>query len=265
MNKTYKLLGLTILLILFSQNALLAITGDSCNDPFTISSLPFWHESTTVDFSADYDLGEGNSCTGHTTAGKDVVYKFTVPDTLDTVCITLSVIIPQEIWDAAIYILTDCGNMVCAAGADEYGEGSPEALVYPLSPGETYYFIVDGKNSWDEGHYKFAVSDCATGVAESNHRGIGSTLGLSLSPSITERQLTIEFDVTKKSHVDVAIYDLSGKFITSLLSSTLTAGHKKILWSCEDLNGKPLKGGVYFVRVKANSLTAVARFLLISR
>lgn len=96
MKKVLEYLLVVSLILGGSAVGLFASTGDTCDDPFVIPSLPYWQETTTVDFNADYELGDGNACTGHTTSGKDVVYKYTVPDTLDTVCVTLSVIIPQD-------------------------------------------------------------------------------------------------------------------------------------------------------------------------
>ncbi len=243
--------------------ALGAFQGDDCSDPFVIPSLPFWQETTTVNFSADYSLPDGNSCTGHTTLGKDVVYSYTVPDTLDTVCITLSVIIPQDFWNAAIYILTDCDNLVCVAGADDYGPGSPEALTFSLAPGETYYFVVDGRGENDEGPFKFSISDCYTGFEEKSDPRVPWATNLNVRPSIASSDVVISFTLSKRCPVDITVMDVQGRVLKKLLSTTLEAGLKRVSWNGRDEWGRLLPEGTYIVRLVAGERSAVARIMLV--
>jgi len=263
MKKLLKFLVVVSLFLGGSVVSLSASMGDTCDDPFVIPSLPFWQETTTVDFNADYDLGAGNGCTGHTTSGKDVVYKYTVPDTLDTVCITLSVIIPQDIWDAAIYILTDCENLVCVAGADDYGPGSPEAFTYALAPGETYYFVVDGREATDEGHYKFSISDCFSGERERLHGALRTALELTVSPNVTKEEANISFVIPERTTVSLSITDLRGRTVNRLVSSPLEAGLHRVSWNGRDEDGDLLPQGVYFVNLAAGSRRAIARIILL--
>lgn len=87
----------------------------------------------------DYDPGSGG-CTGYAATGRDVVYKVCLEDGgLIDVCE-----IPDAYFDASLYLVTDCGDVVasCVAGDDS---GNPECLVWTNSTGGavTYYLIVD--------------------------------------------------------------------------------------------------------------------------
>jgi len=80
-----------------------------------------------------------NNCTGYSAYGNDVVYYMDL-EAGDTVAFTYT----QLVWDASIYILTDCGNMnSCVAGADGTVSGEPEVLSYSVPTTGRYYLVLD--------------------------------------------------------------------------------------------------------------------------
>jgi hypothetical protein len=104
-------------------------------------------EGTTAGAMNTYDLGAGNSCTGWSSAGKDVVYYMDL-EAGDQVNMTYT----QLLWDASFYVVTDCSNLLtCVAGADDnYNTGGPETLAF-VAPSTGRYFVILDAYSADQG------------------------------------------------------------------------------------------------------------------
>jgi flagellar hook assembly protein FlgD len=69
-------------------------------------------------------------------------------------------------------------------------------------------------------------------------------------------------DVPKISDVTVAIYDILGRQITTLLTGQQTAGVKTIEWDGTDARGTVVPTGVYFVRMSAEDFSATHKIML---
>jgi hypothetical protein len=69
---------------------------------------------------------------------------------------------------------------------------------------------------------------------------------------------TISFDLPVNTHVDLSIFDVSGKLIERILSNELTAGSYKIIW-----NASGFSSGVYFVRFESGSFKMSRKLLLV--
>jgi len=64
----------------------------------------------------------------------------------------------------------------------------------------------------------------------------------------------IDFSVRKSGPVSIVVYDLLGKEVMELLSSSLSAGAYKVTWDGRDSFGREVAGGVYFYQMKAEGL-----------
>jgi hypothetical protein len=263
MMKVVKLVG--VLLILVAPSIVLASGGEDCASATEVTVLPFWDEATTIGFSNDYALDAGG-CTGHTTNGPDAVYRYTVPLPLDTLCVMLSVIIPQDPWNVAIYVLEeDCSDPMasCIGGADQYGDGSPEAIVdLTLTGGRTYYFIVDGRDSADAGPYKIGLSDCVVGVDEDFLLGLASP-ELDVVPTVTTtgRHVEVSFSIGYEKGGRIAVFNSAGRLIKELATGTLSKSGT-YRWDLKDAFGQNVKPGVYFIQLQSGDLRLTKRILV---
>ena len=61
--------------------------------------------------------------------------------------------------------------------------------------------------------------------------------------------------------VELAVFDLGGRRVRTLLSDVLPAGERRIAWDGRDSAGGTVGGGVYFVRLAADGDTRVTRKL----
>lgn len=74
---------------------------------------------------------------------------------------------------------------------------------------------------------------------------------------------TIRYNLAKPQRVDLRIYDISGKLISTLVDSDLGIGQHEAKWNGMDLNDKPAAGGVYVYTLRAGNFTEAKKMLLI--
>jgi hypothetical protein len=74
---------------------------------------------------------------------------------------------------------------------------------------------------------------------------------------------TISFDVSEKEHATLAIYDVSGRAVKTLVDRELAANSYTITWDGRDERGAPVASGVYFYKLKAGSFQDVRKLTLL--
>jgi hypothetical protein len=79
------------------------------------------------------------------------------------------------------------------------------------------------------------------------------------------RQLThIGFDLTRTSPVDLRVFDVTGRLVSTLVSGELReAGRHRVSWDGRDPTGRRLADGVYFYRLQAGDRVATGRMVLL--
>jgi|GEM_PF-456151 len=83
-------------------------------------------------------------------------------------------------------------------------------------------------------------------------------------PNPAREQLTIEFDLTHNGPVELKVYDLAGRLITTLLDEQVAAGSRAISWDLREQSGRDATSGVYLYMLRTNEGTLTRR-LVISR
>jgi len=69
-------------------------------------------------------------------------------------------------------------------------------------------------------------------------------------------------DLPKSTEVEVAVYDLLGRKIASLLSGNQAAGQYTLEWNGRDANGVGVPTGMYFLRLSSDEFTATQKVML---
>ncbi len=78
-----------------------------------------------------------------------------------------------------------------------------------------------------------------------------STLLHPAYPNPFQHQATIAFDLQHAGHyVDLDVFDLNGRRVTTLLSRVLPAGFHQANWDGRDIQGRPMASGVYVIRLR---------------
>ena len=82
-------------------------------------------------------------------------------------------------------------------------------------------------------------------------------------PNPFNPQTTISFDLPRKSNVDLAVYELSGRRVATLASGSLEAGSHNIVWRGRDDSGRPVASGMYFYRLSTDEETFTRKMVLL--
>ena len=77
-------------------------------------------------------------------------------------------------------------------------------------------------------------------------------------PNPFNPQTTIEFGMAERGHVEVTVFDLTGKVVQTLISGEVNAGVHKVEW-----NGSGYASGLYFYQVKTKNQNMIRRMVLI--
>jgi flagellar hook assembly protein FlgD len=73
----------------------------------------------------------------------------------------------------------------------------------------------------------------------------------------------IEYTVPKTTEVELAVYDVGGRRVRTLVEATLDAGKHTAVWDGKEGAGKEVPSGVYFYRLRVGGLEAKQRMVLL--
>jgi hypothetical protein len=116
--------------------------GDLCTNPFVVDAMPYREEQIDVSTFHDTLRFDGYSCTGFTTAGRDVFYQLSV-----TSGRSITVEVASD-FDAAVFIVGDCPDSsapdtACLAGVDAVWGDETEILQYTTESSGLIHVVVD--------------------------------------------------------------------------------------------------------------------------
>ncbi len=75
-------------------------------------------------------------------------------------------------------------------------------------------------------------------------------------PNPTSAGTIARFSLTREGPVDLAVYDVTGRRVRTLLTGRRPAGTQEITWDGRNDSGRPTVGGVYFIRLQAEGVAA---------
>jgi len=74
---------------------------------------------------------------------------------------------------------------------------------------------------------------------------------------------TIRFSLAQRSHVVLAIYDVRGALVTTLVDEPRAAGEHKVEWGGENDSGVRVSSGMYFYRLVVGSFQTTRKMVLL--
>jgi len=103
--------------------------------------------------------------------------------------------------------------------------------------------------------------DVATAV---NDGGVPTKFALHEAvPNPFNPQTTLSFSLPTASHVRLAVYDVSGRLVATLLDEDRGPGRYEITWDGRDTGQRQVASGVYFYSIEAGSFTETKRMVLV--
>jgi hypothetical protein len=73
----------------------------------------------------------------------------------------------------------------------------------------------------------------------------------------------IPFTVERAGHVTLAVYDVAGRRVRTLVDRTMEPGRHSVTWNGIDDNGRMAASGVYFYRLKTGRFSATRKLVLL--
>ncbi|NNE34684.1 MAG: T9SS type A sorting domain-containing protein, partial [Rhodothermales bacterium] len=123
----------------------------------------------------------------------------------------------------------------------------------------------------DEGVFTITKVKVLSAVSVGNDEAEGANLpeGILLGvnyPNPFSSTTTIEFALSGESgsaRTDLAIFDLTGRQVRTLIEATMTAGSYSVTWDGRDDAGRPVASGLYFYRVRSGDRSTARTMMLV--
>ncbi|HOX86188.1 MAG TPA: Ig-like domain-containing protein [bacterium] len=139
----------------------------------------------------------------------------------------------------------------------------------PIAPDQTreYRFIDPSARAGEQWYYKLV--DLGANGVQSEHGPIVAQLPLPTEVRLTQNypnpfnpQTTISFELPKTMRVALAVFNVTGQFVSSLYEGELTAGYHDVVWNGTDQHGISVPSGVYLYRLVTQEHTMTRKLLL---
>jgi C1A family cysteine protease len=72
----------------------------------------------------------------------------------------------------------------------------------------------------------------------------------------------ISYILPSQGHVDLVVYDISGRVVKTLVNGRQSAGSHKLRWNCRSNNGSSVSSGIYFIRLKTNESVLTEKLII---
>ncbi|MCX6832002.1 MAG: T9SS type A sorting domain-containing protein [candidate division Zixibacteria bacterium] len=82
-------------------------------------------------------------------------------------------------------------------------------------------------------------------------------------PNPFNPETVISYTLQHVGQVSVAVYNLLGRQIATLVDERQNAGTYSIIWDGRDHDGRPVASGVYFYRLNAGDITQTKKMILL--
>lgn len=172
--------------------------------------------------------------------------------------------------DTCVVISGSSGISIRSFGDIEAGESATNQSNYSLDINDTCLpdnDVVLHLSIASEGHYfwsdSFTVHVYSLGIAvEEGVLPEVYTLNQNY-PNPFNPTTTISYSLDKDSEVEVNIFDISGKLITTLRNKYQTQGEHSITWNGIDASGSKVGAGVYFYQMKAGDFVGTKKMVLL--
>ena len=194
----------------------------------------------------------------------------------------------ENVDESGIYVFGSDAQLL-----GDYGEGIPMSnlgvgndiwsLTVPVLPGTYSYKFKNGENlensnnlmdcsSGEENSREFTITDSNLTLGPYCYNSCGNCYELSIErddfldgfslnylfPNPFNPVTTISYDLPENSVISLAVYDVEGRKISTLVQGIRQAGNHTIEWNAE---GYP--SGVYFVKLDAGEFTQTQKLMLV--
>lgn len=104
-----------------------------------------------------------------------------------------------------------------------------------------------------------------TAIIAAEGGGVTRVELLPARPNPLSGSTTLGFALPAADDAELAIFDLRGRLVSKVASGPFAAGIHHVRWTARDEAGRPVAGGVYFVRLKTTHSELKSRLVVLSR
>ncbi len=134
------------------------------------------------------------------------------------------------------------------AESDANGAGGSESVTITAGANDWYGVLVYNKND-ASGDYRIHVIDPASASAEETASAQFGLQPIGANPFTDQAGLA--FELPSAATTRLAVYDVHGREIRSLVDSQASAGHHTVTWDGRDASGAIVPSGIYFARLES--------------
>ncbi len=114
------------------------------------------------------------------------------------------------------------------------------------------------------GFNSFTVVPVPTDAGSENGTGLPTTFALHPNyPNPFNPSTTIMYDLPRSTYVRLAVYNILGQEVATLVDGVESAGNKQVVWSGRDSQNNPVTSGVYLYRLTAGEFRGTGKMLLL--
>lgn len=129
--------------------------------------------------------------------------------------------------------------------------------IYPFAPGTRVYV-----SDIDNGLFVFDV-DTTTTLTLSAPAADETVVLEQNAPNPFNPSTTIRYDLSRHARVTLAVYDVRGKRVRTLVDADEAPGQHQVDWDAHDSAGRRVASGVYFYRLHAGGEVQTRRMVLL--
>lgn len=156
---------------------------------------------------------------------------------------------------------------VLEGGAAWFEPGGMDEQVAVTITEETYYSFVVWKVGAADleliGTYSIEVMPGAPSAVDEDSAVPSVTRVAGVYPNPFNPQTTVEFELAQSSLVDLAVYDVKGKRVATLVRETYPTGRHNQVWRGKDEQGQQVASGMYFIRLKTKDTLDLHKIMLV--
>jgi len=125
---------------------------------------------------------------------------------------------------------------------------------HQVTPGTTYYYKLQdiSIHGYATMHDNVASATIAAGYVLAQN-----------FPNPFNPETVIRFVLPAQAQTKLAVYNMSGQLVRTLVNGTVAAGEHQIIWNASDENGNILPSGMYIYRLTAGDLSANGKMVYV--
>lgn len=152
--------------------------------------------------------------------------------------------------------LTGVGLFDAVSAIEDPASSSPFDAVYAPGDNQEHVLLTAENAAW----IRAEVFETATSTPHMPESGVRL---LPARPNPFNPSTTLAYEVDRAGPVRVAVYDLRGRHVQTLVDEPVDAGRHTVVWHGRDARGNAVSSGVYLARLDQGARAALGRLVLV--